>query len=419
MPVEAAFGLLGSLTAASAVYGVFRYRTPLNPLTVFCILEMGIFTILSGVLAYIIQPFSPYTMEDVAATALIATVFLAGTTLPFLFRGPLPARIFGEGIRLLGLGSERFATRFSSGKFLLLLCGAVFAFACLAVIGGGGLLWLTDPRAAYLANRKGAGPFYALTQWFLMFAMLYYLWSRKPSGIRLLVVLAFFCGTTYFMGSKNNMLSHIIITTIYYHFLVRRIPTYIFLMIGPLVPLAALSLVVIQGGYGSFLEALFYFQDYFATVAHFLARFDEFGYRYGGAWLSSLWFYVPRALYPNKPFEYGLTLIHQVLFPGSAALGHTPGLLPWALAYLDFGVAGVFFDGMMLGLWKRMAFEHFLSQRQAFFVFILMVQICFWPVWIFAPLFFVIVLCLVQSVFLRLRFLSTATVSRMKTLPES
>jgi hypothetical protein len=122
-----------------------------------------------------------------------------------------------------------------------------------------------------------------------------------------------------------------------------------------------------------------YFKEYFDTTAQFLWRFDEFGYRYGGAAVSDLWFYVPRGLFPDKPYEYGLTLIHQVLFPGMAETGNTPGILPWATAYLDFGVIGVFVSGILGGLWQRAAFEYFLKHRHSFFAFLLMMQFALFP----------------------------------------
>jgi len=93
-----------------------------------------------------------------------------------------------------------------------------------------------------------------------------------------------------------------------------------------------------------------------------------FVFRYGVASLSDLWFYVPRVLYPAKPFEYGLSLIYQILFPGMTELGHTPGILPWSLAYLDFGVLGVFVCGVFSGFLKRLSYDFFLRVRIPFFL---------------------------------------------------
>jgi hypothetical protein len=166
-----------------------------------------------------------------------------------------------------------------------------------------------------------------------------------------------------------------------------------------------LSLLVAQGAYADLLEALDYFKDYVATTASFLGRFDEFGFRFGSASLSDLWFYVPRSIYPAKPFEYGLSLIHQVLFPGMAELGNTPGILPWALPYLDFGTFGVFASGVIGGMFKRLAYEFFLERRNSIFAFVLVMQLALFPIFIYANLPLSILIAFLLARYARLRII--------------
>jgi len=400
--VEVSFWLLGLFAFATAVYGMFCYRTPVNPLTVFSVVQIGLFTLLSGIIASHITGSLTYTDADVVETVLVSVVYLGAVLLPYFFRGSLPSNLFGKGLGLLGLRSETIATRFSAMKLVLLLTGAGGAYAALALVGGGGMLWLTNTREAYLVYRAGAGPFFALTQWLLTFAFLYYLWSHRPQWLRLLLIMFFFAIPMYFLGSKSNLLTVFVIGLVYYNFRIKRIPFPAFFVIVPLIFLAVIGLLLTQDSYGSLLAAPLYFKDYFDTSARFLSRFDEFGFYYGKGWLSSLWFYVPRGLYPDKPYEYGVTLIHQVLFPGAAAGGHTPGLLPWSLSYLDFGVAGVLVRGVLVGILQRMAYEDYLKHREEFFSFIFMMQFSVWPIWIFAPLVVLLALSLAQSIFLRL-----------------
>lgn len=111
---------------------------------------------------------------------------------------------------------------------------------------------------------------------------------------------------------------------------------------------------------------------------------------------------MPRALYPDKPYEYGMTLIHQVLFPKMAETGNTPGILGWAMSYLDFGIAGVFASGFWGGIWQRVAYEHFLNHRQSFFAFLFMMQFSLWAPLPFATIEITIVLALVLSLYFRL-----------------
>lgn len=400
MSIAASFWLLGVLVVMATWLGFWRYGTVLNPLTAFALLGIGVFTLMSGVITTSLGG-GALPATAISNTALISAVYLVGGTLPYLFRGSTPAIVFGRLMRLLRLNKPRTARRFSPAKLLLLLGGAACAFALLAVAGGGGTLWLTTPRHAYLHYRAGAGPFWLLTQWLLVFAWLYFLWSRRPAAVGTALSLAIFCVFMYFTGSKNAILTLGVIAVVYYNFIVKQIRLLPMIGLAVLGLLGILGLLVLQGTYTDLLLAIAYF-DYFGTTANFLARFDEFGHYYGRAWLSSLWFFVPRALYPDKPYEYGTTLIHAVLFPGAAEQGHTPGFLSWTRAYLDFGIVGVFLSGLSAGLVPRMAYEYYLRNRESFFAFLLMVQIALWPVVTFAPLFIVVIWSLILSIFFRL-----------------
>lgn len=405
MSVELYFCGLALMAFAAILYGIKRYRTPLNPLTIFVAMQIGLLTLVSGLVAYNLSPTAPYAPEDMVFTTLVAGVYLVGAASAYTFRIITLVTLFGVFIRTIGLASDALATQFSLVKFALLLGGAVAAFALLVILGGGGMLWLTDPRAAYISYRAGVGPFFAISQWFLVFALLYYLWTRRPRLVKLLVVTAVFCTLVYFLGSKNNILTLVIIGIVYYNFCVRRIPLTAYVVLGPLLFMAVVGLLVAQGSFAVFSEAISYFNDYFDTTTQFLARFEEFDFLYGHGWLSDFWFYVPRGLYPDKPFEYGVTLIHRVLFPGMAELGHTPGILPWALAYLDFGVLGVFLNGFGVSLWQRIGYEYFLNHQQSFFAFVFLMQIALWPVMTFAPFIIVVIWCIGLSIFFRLRLL--------------
>jgi hypothetical protein len=399
--VEISFYGLSFFAFLSAIYGVKRYRTPLNPLTIFAVVQIGLFTIVSGIVAIII-PVAEYNSSDVIMTIGVSFIYLGAVTLPYLFHKSMLIRVYGKGLMLLGLSSDQIAMRLSPAKLILLLGGAASSLLALAIFGGGGMLWLANTREAYIIYRAGAGPFFLLTQWFLMCALLYYIWATKPQILRLFMTLFFFSVITYFLGSKNNIIVILIVGITYYHFYIKRVP----LMIFPLLVLLILSelalLLIIQGSYQSLLEVGLYFRDYFDTTAQFLSRFEEFGFHYGQGWLSSFWFYIPRGFYQDKPYEYGFTLIHKVLFPGAAEIGNTPGLLEWSLVYMDFGVAGVFVYGLIIGIWQKISYEYFLKHKQKFFAFVFCLQFAIWPIWPFAPIVFVTVLSIILSIFLRL-----------------
>lgn len=400
MAVMVPLVVLGVLALLVALLGYRRYGTPLNPLTIFGLLNIGVFTLGSGIVVSVLNT-GTLNVAAISSTAMISIVYLMGGTVPYLFNGVTPARVFGWLMDLFHLSSPAIARRFNVARLILLLAAAAISFVLLAVVGGGGVLWLTEPRRAYLFHRAGAGPFWLLSQWFLTFAWLYFLWSRRPKLVGTVIGLLAACFLAYFTGSKNVILTLGIVAVVYYNFLVRHIRLLPLIGIASVGVVAVLSLLILQGTYSDLLLAVAYF-DYFGTTAQFIARFDEFGYRFGTAWLSSLWFFVPRGLYSDKPYEYGATLIHAVLFPGAAEQGHTPGFLAWTLAYLDFGIVGVFLSGLVFGLWRRMAYEYYLRNRDSFFAFVFMLQVAIWPVLTFAPLAVALVWGLGNSIFFRL-----------------
>lgn len=400
MLVEFSFFVLGIFSFLSAWYGIKCYRTPLNPLTIFSVTQIGLFTIYSGIVATGMLP--TYSATDIVKTLFISSVYLGGATLPYIFNGALLSRLFGKGIILLRLNSGTTVLRFSQFKFILILFASFCSFIALMFFGGGGSLWLTNSREAYMGFRSGAGPFYAFTQWLMTFAMLYYIWCIKPQTLKLCLIVLLFFSAISFLGSKNNMLTIVVIGMIYYNFRIKSISYKVYIAFALLTPIVFLNMLLIQGSYSSMLEGMLYFRDYFDTTAQMLSRFDEFGFRYGQGWVSSLWFYVPRGLFPDKPYEYGFTLIHQVLYPGAAQEGGTPGLLVWSLSYLDFGLFGVFIDGLFVGIFQKSAFDYFLKNRENFFAFLLAIHFSIWPIWTFAPLVLVIIISLSQFIFIKL-----------------
>ncbi len=400
--------LLGAFTAASlvlgliAIGGLLRYRDAFNPLVFFAIYE-GLFqTLLS---AWIALSLLSIPADDVSRTLVVATLYFIGTAFVFL-----PVRIFGARslIRTWLLRGKLIAIqRIKGRRFHLFFVAIAFllAFVALMVASGAGTLWITNPRMAYQNFRSGSGLLFLLVQWISISGLLIFLFGRAQNILSSLKALAIYVPIASFTGSKAAIISGLVLWSSFCNFSIRRIPVVWFLAaIALFVPLM-LSLLVAQGAYGDLFEALDYFKDYVATTATFLGRFDEFGLRYGTASLSDLWFYVPRSIYPAKPIEYGLTLIHKVLFPGMAELGHTPGILPWSLSYLDFGTLGVFVSGVIGGLVKRLAYEYFLERSNSIFAFVLVMQLALFPIFIYANLPLSILIAFLLARYARLRII--------------
>ncbi len=406
---ELAFIILGLTILIAAVAGILRYKTPLNSLTVFAGVDVGVFMFFSGIVAtYLMRVFTQqapkYSPEFTVDTAMLSVTFLIGGSIPYLIRWDPLAGIYGRCMRLLQLTSVHYATTFDRRKFVFLMIAAVGCLFLLAVAGGGGLKWLTDPRTAYVESKSGSIPIYAAFQWCLLFGMLYYLWSKRPTGWKFVRVVLAFTAASVLTGSKGLIVLNLVVAVIYYNYRVKSVPLWIQLLAIPVMVALILLLIVAQGTSATLAMSVLYFQDYFDSTAWFLSRFDEFGFRYGGAALSYLWFLVPRAIYPDKPYYWGYLLINQVLYPGLAEQGLTPANLSWSTAYLDFGMAGVFVAGLSAGVLRRTAYEYYLRHKDSFFAFTCAIHLGILPIYayattlaLFAPL------MLAQAVFLRLR----------------
>lgn len=397
MPVAwMSIGCLLGLVVLFILMGARRYRNIINPITVFCLLDIGLLSIVSA--AVTLQLGVGHGIDLVLFNVAI---YMTGFGLAFL----LPQ--FAIFARIATMLIERVDSGrpfgFSFAKLALMALGCVMLLGLLIAFSSAGMLWLQDPRTAYITGRAGMGPIFLMLQWGMMAMLVYTIWTLRPG----VLVMAFWCVlysvAVQLTGSKANILYGWIFAGLYYHFYIRKIPAILVL----LAPIGAVGLVAgllyLQGSYSNVLSAFAYFRDYAEVAGIFLSRFDEFDFQLGYGAFSSLWFYVPRVLVDTKPFEYGLTLIHATLFPGYAAAGHTPGVLPWALNYLDFGFAGVFFGGIVVGVTRRAVYEAFLANRNSIFAFLLMVQIALGGIFAYVTLPLMIVLGICLSIFYRKR----------------
>jgi oligosaccharide repeat unit polymerase len=383
------------------VYGYMRYRTAINPLTFFVFLNFGVFTILSAGVSYYMTPTRSYGDDSFVETYLYATVYMLAFAIPYSYKSRLLPKFYRQMLGVFKLNNINI--RFRATKISILIGISFFSYIALSMIGGGGFLWITDTRFAYQNYRSGVGIFFTLTQWMLIVAYLYYFWVFRPKSLlKIIFLMCVYIALISFLGSKANILGIIVLTIVYYNFYVKRLSLF-FLSFSVITGfLIFLLMQILQKSSSGVINSLFYFRDYFDTTARFISRFDEFQYMYGYGWLSSLWGYVPRILYPDKPYEYGNKLIHEVLFPGMAELGHTPGILSWALPYLDYGLTGVVISGFLYGVSSKVIYEHFLKNKECFFSFILMIQLTLWQILIYSPVIVTIFLCALLSIFFRL-----------------
>jgi hypothetical protein len=142
------------------------------------------------------------------------------------------------------------------------------------------------------------------------------------------------------------------------------------------------------------------YYDYFNNASMYLCTADRFSPMYGGGFISSLWEYVPRRFFSEKPYVYGNIVINEYFFPGAAKTGYTPGWLPWIALHLDFGTFGVAAGAVALGFLNKAIYTYFLKYR-TFLGYLCFLQTAFIPILKLAPVMYFVVLLLGLSVGIR------------------
>ena len=230
------------------------------------------------------------------------------------------------------------------------------------VASGAGWLWLTNTREAYTSYRGGVGIWWAMAQADFMLLFLVLLFRRRRTVLGVFVLAVVFAGIDLFLGSKASALSYPVVAMFFVNFCVCKIRARNILLVGIVVFCAALGLQRMQGTARTLKDTFTYF-DYFRASATMIAHFWDFHFRDGMLAASTLWYYVPRALYPGKPYAYGQNLIAEWMYQGAARRGYTPGMLQWSVGYADFGVLGVIAAGLLDGWIAKAAYEYLLKNR--------------------------------------------------------
>ncbi len=242
------------------------------------------------------------------------------------------------------------------------------SFYLLTIKSGFGFIsWLSNPRSGYQYYRTGLGHYYVLSLACLVIIFILYLFFFKPKTKNsLFLITSLFVFISFFYGAKSIILNFIMEALVYYNFFVKKIKFHQ-LMLTCICSL--LFLFTKMSLYSSFGQ--FSFVDYFSYFDHynnghlFFRDFGEaFDYVYGVEYLSGLWKYIPRALYPDKPYSYGIVkYVTEYYYPGAAASGHTPAFGGPVSAYLNFGIFGVIITGFIKGYVTSLFYCYFLKYK--------------------------------------------------------
>ena len=377
------------------IYGYKKYHTGFNPLSVTALIY-GFFSGLSYFSTIILRIDSinfPIDYLDLAIA--ISTVSILAFTIPFFLRLGVVARLFNKALDKISR-TETASQSLSLFGFISLSLVSLGAYLSLVFFTDGGILWVTNPREAYLNHRSGFGAYYIFYLYSLIILFLYslYMWRPRFWGLSFITIGFFFLAL--YSGKKAFALSFVLISLCYYNFNVRKLSLKSLIFCLAIILTIVVFLIYIGTGVEntSFDILLDYF-NYGDITAEFLYRHEEFGYYFGKAFLTSFWVLVPRSLYPEKPFEYGASLVHQIINPGLAETGHTAGYFMWISSYLDFGIMGVITSFILQGWLSRVIYEWYISRKDTIFSFVFMMHFSIIEIWYFLPGPFAFLMCLV------------------------
>jgi hypothetical protein len=215
---------------------------------------------------------------------------------------------------------------------LILMCAILF-FSILVITSDG--VFLIDPRQGYQHHRSGVGfvwVFYILA---IGIAYYYYCISRSLTVSKFL----FFIFLFYLAGSKQLVLDVFIKSYLLMLWSGKKFSKLTVVAASVGLVLLMLKLFDQFGAEASFVDRL---SQYYSFMDLAKLVFDDYvsgdlEFQKGQIFLSSFWGYVPRALYPDKPFAYGSISLLEIYFPGMAATGHTPSFGMLTHVFADFG----------------------------------------------------------------------------------
>lgn len=252
---------------------------------------------------------------------------------------------------------------------LILMFVATLVFVLLAERSGFGLLaWLRYPRTGYQEYRRGLGHLYVISLAIFSFIYLLILYFSPNNTRKLLLNTAIFIFIFYFYGSKGMIVFTIFQAVVFYNFFVRRIKfkTAMTLFAG-LILIFTLSFSVYRAKESTtslFTEMLTY-AGYYNEGRRFFANVDEgFEHLNGEEYINGLWMYVPRAIYPDKPYSYGIVkYVVEHYYPGAGESGNTPAFGGPVEEYLNFGIIGVIIFGFLRGYVSSLFYNYFLKYK--------------------------------------------------------
>lgn len=297
---------------------------------------------LTGHISYVYLPNSDLTDQSLAIYYLFAIGSRAIMLCGYYFFA------FRDKKYIQQLPDIKVLRRFNFNKISIFL--SVLLFIWLVVSSGTGF---TAPRIAYQNFRAGNGFIWALMVSLSTYLISSISFSGTLNSVKNLKLHLFlFELSTYASGSKgvllwNNVLALLLMrpSNVITIFKIKQLSSWKKLL-TPLVFIPFLYWTfLLFGGIGpdGFVQKLATYMSSTKHAVQYIQYIDENeDYTNGKILVTSFWSFVPRKIFPSKPYAYGSILMNEKLFPGMAESGHTPSLGLFTKNYSDFQWFGIF-----------------------------------------------------------------------------
>ena len=196
---------------------------------------------------------------------------------------------------------------------------------------------IKNPRLAYQNHRAGYGHLWAGYIFFLSLWVLVRINNKSNFTVTIIVYLI----GAYQSGSKGLLISSVLpfIAFGYYENKFFKLTFYIILMA---IIYLVLNLFNAFDDFSLIFKRVESYFDMFNNSSRIFKDYldNEFEFQKGSIYLSSFWQYVPRFIYPDKPYVWGTSSLVEIYYPGIAIRG-TPSFGLYMSEFADFGYYGI------------------------------------------------------------------------------
>jgi hypothetical protein len=275
----------------------------------------------------------------------------------------------------------------------------------------GVISWILDPRTGYQLHRVGYGPLYAFAMLFLSLSfVLHTIYSANIIKLSSLFIL--FLPLVYLFGSKGFIIQFII-----YFCIILWFNNFKYIKSITLLLIFTAFLIALINFSTSDLNDVFSYFSHYANSAMYFESYlkGEIDLFYGQIWLTDFYKYLPRALFPDKPYVYGFLNVNEFFFPGAAEATNTPAFGGYIHYYADFGLLGVIVSSLInipafinylltYLLFREIDLDKIKKSKSKLYLFI----------WLFAPAFMTLIPTFVSLILFLLIVNIISVINRLK-----